>query len=434
MQTTNQLLPNGERLLLTPLKDAQSITIFITVPHGSRHETPEQAGLAHFFEHMVFKGGKKYPTAAAISQALDRYGAEYNAYTDVEQTAFYAKIAADQADVALDVISDYLQNAHLDPEEIDRERGVILEEYKMYWDRPADRAEMFINPLIWGETNVGRPVIGEPERIKQFTREDFIAWRDTMYQADKVVISAAGKIPTDFAKKVEAAFGGLPATKKPIQAEPAKLLESGPTVKFDVRPGDQISLVLAYPGCSLKDEDRWVQRVLRTIMGVSMSSRLFTQIRERRGLCYSIRMVDQILTDVGLIGVTAGLDAGRIDEALTAILHELEGIAAKAPSADELLRAKEFIKGATILSLEDSSTIAQMKANQWMYEGELRSIEEQFAKIDAVTAEEVTRLARQLFVPNRQGLVLVGPAVDEGKIKQIIKSSATVNKTNQTTL
>lgn len=417
MQTTSSSLPNGERLLLTPLSDAQSITIFISVPHGSRHETPAQAGLAHFYEHMVFKGAKKYPTAAAISQALDRYGAEYNAFTDTEQTAFYAKIATDQANVALDVISDYLQHATLDAAELDRERGVILEEYKMYWDIPDQRAQLHIGPLVFGETAVGRPVIGDPERIKQFTRDDFVAWRDTMYRADAVTVSVAGAIPDGFAKRIEDAFGALPTGKTALQPETATLLTGGPKIKIDVRDGDQTQLVMGFPGCAIKDDERWIQRVLRTIMGVSMSSRLFTEIRERRGLCYTIRMSDQMLTDTGMVAVTAGLDAKRLHEALPAIQTELHKIATEAPSADELERAKEFIKGSTILSLEDSSTIAQMKANQWMYEHELTTLEERFAKIDAVTSEHITALAAKLFVPEKLGLVLVGPPVDESAVR-----------------
>jgi len=417
MQTTSTSLPNGERLLLTPVADAQSTTLFVTVPHGSRHETPQQAGLAHFYEHMVFKGAKKYPNAAAISQALDRYGAEYNAFTDTEQTAFYAKIATKHADVAVDVISDYLQYATIDQDELDRERGVILEEYKMYWDIPDQRAQLHIGPMIFGDTAVGRPVIGDPEQIKQFTRDDFIAWRENMYRSDAVVISVAGAIPDGYAARIEQAFGALPTSKSQVQSPPAALITGGPKIKIDVREGDQTQLVLAFPGCSVKDDDRWTQRVLRTLMGVSMSSRLFTQIRERRGLCYSIRMVDQIFTDTGMIAVTAGLDAKRLHEALPAIQHELQEIAATPPLADELERAKEFIKGSTTLSLEDSSTIAQLRANQWMYEHELTSIEERFAKIDAVTAEQITALAAKLFVPEKLGLVLVGPKVDESDVR-----------------
>lgn len=417
MHTSQSKLSNGERLLLTPIADAKSITIFVTVPHGSRHETKEQSGLAHFYEHMVFKGAKKYPTAAAISQALDRYGAEYNAFTDTEQTAYYAKIAVDRADVALDVISDYLQHATIDQAELDRERGVILEELKMYWDLPDQRAHMQIGPIIYGDTPVGRTVGGDPERVKKFTRDDFITWRDSMYKADAVVISVAGAIPEGFSKKIEDAFGSLPKGKTALKPEIAQLITAGPTIKIDVRKGDQTQLVLAYPGCSVADEERWTQRVLRTIMGVSMSSRLFTQLRERRGLCYSIRMIDQILSDTGMIAVAAGLDSKRLKEALPAIAHELHLIATKKPSADELERAKEFIKGSTILSLEDSSTIAQLRANQLLYEHELTSIEERFAKIDAVTAADVTALAAKLFVSDRLGLVLVGPKVDETSVR-----------------
>lgn len=420
MKTAVHHLANGATLLVTPVAEAQSVTLFVTVPHGSRHETPAQAGLAHFFEHMVFKGGKKYPTPDAISHALDQYGAIYNAFTDNEQTGYYAKIATAHFDTALDVISDYLTNAALREEDINRERGVILEEYKMYWDVPESRAEQQIGPLVFGQTNLGREIIGDPAVIKKVTRKDFLDWQKSYYGADRVVISVAGGVPPKLEEKIKAAFSALPA-KTPVVMTPPELITQGPTVLMDARPGEQTQLVMGWPGLKAQDRRLWIQKVLQTIMGVSMSSRLFSELREKRGLCYTIRMGGQSFSDTGIIDVTAGLDKDRLPEALEAIWAELKKISQTPPPAAELTKAKEFIKGSTILTLEDSTSVAHLRANQWLFEGKIDSLEERFAKIEAVTKDEVRDLAAELFTADKLGLVLVGPKQNTDKLIKILK-------------
>lgn len=419
MKTSISTLSNGATLILSPEADAQSSTIFFSVPHGSRHETDAQAGLAHFFEHMVFKGGRKYPTPESISQTLDQYGTEYNAFTDIQQTAFYAKIATEHLDVALDVISDYLQYPKLEPGDIEREKGVILEEYNMYWDQPEGRADMQFTQLLFGQSALGRPVIGTKEAIKSFKKEDFVNWHQQFYGASKMVISVAGGVPDNFVQQVERVLAGLPAGGVVTMDAPGQKA-AGTQILMDERPGEQIKLSLGCEATAITDERYWAQRVLRTIMGSSMSSRLFMEIREKRGLCYTISMSDQALTDTGMLAIDAGLDMSRINEAVSAIWAELKKIATTPPSADELRRAKELMKGATILSLENSASVARMWANQWLFEGKLTPLEERFAKVEAVTAEQVTELAAELFKPERMVLVMVGPKQDTEALKKIL--------------
>lgn len=409
-------------MLITPQAEAQSTTLLVTVPHGSRHETDQQAGLAHFFEHLVFKGAKKYPTPEAIAQALDNYGAEYNAFTDFEQTAYYAKIATSHFDVALDVIADYLQYPKLQTEDIERERGVILEEYNMYWDVPEHRADMQINPIIFGPTPLGRTIIGTKETIKALRREDLVAWREAMYGADRVVISVAGQIPNNLEQQIDQSFQDLPAPQK-VKLVPPQNLQTGPKFLMDTRPAEQIQLVMAFEALKANHPLNLTQRVLRVLMGASMSSRLFTEIREKRGLCYSIRMEDQAFSDTGIILVSAGLDQSKIDQAVQAIWEELKKIATQPPPVAELTRAKEFIKGATTLSLEDSAAVARLTASQLLFEGKVTPVEERFAQIDAVTAKAVTQLASELFQAKKLGMVMVGPEQDITKLRQIFVPS-----------
>jgi len=421
MNTTTTKLKNGVTLLLTPMKEAKSTTLFVTVPHGSRHETKEQAGLAHFFEHMVFKGGKKYPTPEAISQTLDSIGADYNAFTDFQQTAYYARVAAQHFDVALDVISDYLQFAQLRQSDIDRERGVILEEYNMYWDMPDARADMQFPQLIFGDTPLGRPIIGVKERIKAFKKKDFSDWYAKKYSAEKVVISIAGAIPKDIEKTITQKFAHLP-TGQTVPMEGVELLTTGPKIVMDERPGEQIRLILGFEAKSSLDDDIWVQLVMRNIMGSSMSSRLFSEIREKRGLCYSISMQNQAFTDVGLIAVESGLDSSRIEEAVTAIWAELKKITKTAPTDEEISRAKEFIKSTTILGLESTSAVARYKASQHLFEGGVTPLEERFKRIDAVSKQQVKDISAELFQPSKMGLVMVGPKQDVKAIGQIFNT------------
>ena len=418
MHTEVETLTSGSKLLLTPIDDSNSITLLCAVPVGSRHENPAEAGLAHFFEHMVFKGGQKYRTAQSISETLDGCGAKFNAFTDTEVTAYYIKIAACYAEVAIDVLSDIVLHARFPMAETEREKGVVLEEYKMYWDMPDARADMQIGPLIFGSAAVGRPVIGIPQTIKTFTPADLRRWR-RHYGAERFVISAAGQLPRGFSKKIAQSFGGLPPADQ-LPADQLQIWSDGPRWHMDARPGEQTQLVMGWPSLSLTDERRWAMRLLRTILGGYASSRLFTEIREKRGLCYTIRAVEQSYVDTGIFGVTAGLDASRLTEALTAIWQEVGRLSERLVGEAELTRAREYLKGSMAIDLEGSYSQAWWRAEQWLTDGKLMSFDQINERLSAVRPADIRSLARDFLHANGLGLVLVGPDTSLDKLKSII--------------
>lgn len=418
MHTERSTLPSGLTILETPLADAVSFSIIVAVPVGSRHEQPAEAGLAHFFEHMVFKGGAKYKTATVISETLDQYGAQFNAFTDVEMTAFYVKIAAAHWDVAVDVLADILQHAQFPEAELEREKGVVLEEYKMYWDMPDARADMQIGPAVFGSAAVGRPVIGEPSTIKSFTRDSLVGWRQK-YAAERMVISVAGKLPAGIRSKLASAFAKL-AVAEPLPTETVIPLSDGPKWVMDARKGEQTQLILGWPGLKATDDRSWTLHLLRTVLGGFASSRLFTEIREKRGLCYSVRAFEQSFMDVGLWGISAGLDAARLPEALEAIWKEVDKIAAEPVGVAELNRAKEYIKGTTVLGLESPYSVAWWRTQQWLTEGKLYDLPTVFKRVDEVTAAQVQNLACDLMPLDRLGVVLVGPKTPTTRLAKIL--------------
>lgn len=418
MQTERTTLENGSTLLLTPMADASSVTLLCAVPVGSRHETPAEAGLAHFFEHMAFKGGKKYRNARAVFEALDQYGAQSNAFTDTEVTAYYVKIAPKHLDVAIDVLADMLTEARFPQAEMEKEKGVVIEEHKMYWDMPDARADMQFGPLLFGRAAVGRPVIGEPATIKRFTGDDLRRWR-RHYGASRFMISAAGNLPHGLAKRLTSAFAGLPKTAV-LPTDPVSPWTDGPKWLTDERPGEQTQLVMGWPGIANRDDRRWAMRLLRTILGGYASSRLFTEVRERRGLCYTIRAVDQGYADTGILGITAGLDANRLTEAFSAIWGEVEKMASKPVPPAELDRAREYLKGSAAIGLEGTYSVAWWRADQWLSEGELYDLPHLYRHLDAVSAADIQKLAKELMVTAHLGVVLVGPPVKLDLLKQIV--------------
>jgi len=367
---------------------------------------------------MVFKGGEKYRSMTDISETLDRYGAQFNAFTDTEVTAYHIKIASSHIDVAIDVLSDMLTKARFPQVETDREKGVVLEEHKMYWDMPDARADMQIGPLLFGQAAVGRTVIGIPDTIRSFTPADLRRWRQ-YYGAERFVISAAGNLPTNLNHRLLTAFGDLPPTA-PLPTDPVNPITDGPQWLLDERSGEQIQLVMGWPSLPEKDERRWALRLLRTILGGFASSRLFTEIREKRGLCYTIRAVEQSYVDTGVFGITAGLDANRITEALSAIWGEINRVISTQVTAAELERAREYLKGSTAISLEGTYSQAWWRADQWLSEGKLLSLNDINRHLDTVSAADIKSLAQEIFSPKGLGVVLVGPPVNLDALRSII--------------
>src|SRR3712207_1152243 len=401
-------LPNGLRILTAPMAHAQSVACFVMLAAGSRYETRETNGIAHFAEHMFFKGTENRPTAKDIAGEIDSIGGEFNAFTGKEYTGYYVKCAAEHRDVALDVLLDMLRHSKFDPEEIEREKGVIVEEMNMYFDTPRDYLEGVYDELLYGDQPLGWDIIGTKETIRAATRQTFTDYLDRWYRSSRIVAGAAGAVGDDILPRLEELLGDVRdgSTGDPASVE----WEQGePRVKVHTKQSDQAHVRLGVHSFPIDHPDRYPLSVLATVLGGGMSSRLFSEVRERRGLAYYIYGYNQGYTDTGTLFAQGGVDIARIDEAIRTIVGEFACIAAEPVSADELYKAKSFSKGRLVLSLEDPRGTILFGLRSEVLEGRVREPDEVLAGIDAVTIDDVQRVAREIVRENRLNLAVIGP-------------------------
>lgn len=411
-------LDNGLRVLTSNLDHAQSVTCMVMLAAGSRYETPDTNGIAHFSEHMFFKGTERRPTARDIAGEIDSIGGEFNAFTGKEYTAYYVKCAAEHRDVALDVLGDMLQNSRFDSEEIEREKGVIVEEMNMYFDTPRDYIGGVYENLLYGDQPLGWDIIGRKETVRGATRETFMSYLDRWYKPPRMVVGIAGRIGDDAVERAEALFGDLPsaATEKP---EPARDYETE-RVRVFTKQSDQAHLVLGVPSYPIEHPDRYALQMVATVLGGGMSSRLFTEVRERRGLAYYVFGTNHSYTDAGSLYSQAGVDINRIDEAVTTIASELKKIAAEPVPADELEKARSFTKGRFVLSLESPQGLILFGMRKEVLEGRAPDPEEVLAAVDAVTAEDVQRVAQDVISGEQLRLAVIGPFDDAERFARLL--------------
>ena len=412
------VLDNGLRILTADLPYAQSVTCMIMIAAGSRYETPETNGIAHFSEHMFFKGTERRPDARTIAGEIDAIGGEFNAFTSKESTAYYVKCAAEHRDVALDVLVDMLRNSRFVPEEIDREKGVIVEEMNMYFDTPRDFIGGVYENLLYGDQPLGWDIIGKKETVRGATRETFNAYLDRWYHPTRMVVGLGGRIGDDAVARATELFGDLPRVETG-EPEPAKPYENGRVTVF-MKQSDQAHLILGVPSYPLEHPDRYVLQVLSTVLGGGMSSRLFTEVRERRGLAYYVFGLNHSYTDAGSLYAQAGVDLTRIDEAVTTILAELRTIAADSVPADELEKARNFSKGRFVLQLESPQGLILFGLRREVLEQRVPSLDEVLDGLTAVTAEDVQRVARDLIRDEALRLALIGPFEDAERFEQLL--------------
>jgi predicted Zn-dependent peptidase len=405
-----QTLPNGLRLLTAPMDHAQSVSCFIMLAAGSRYETPDTSGIAHFSEHMFFKGTERRPTARDIGSEVDGIGGEFNAFTGKEYTGYYVRCAGEHRSIAFDVLVDMLRNSKFDPEEIDREMGVIVEEMNMYFDTPRDYISGVYDQLLYGEDQpLGWDIIGRKETVRAATRDTFLGYVDQWYKPSRMIVGVAGKIGGDLQGEIERLLGDLEpaATSEPPRVELARNGE--PRVKIHTKTADQAHLCLGVPSYPLVHPDRYALQILATVLGTGMSSRLFTEVRERRGLAYYVYAVNHSYTDAGSLFSQAGVDIDRIDEAITTIVAELKKITDEAVPSDELEKARNVAKGRFVLQTESPHGLIMFGLRKDVLEGEVAEPEEILAGLDAVTAEDVQRVARDVIGGNGLNLALIGP-------------------------
>ncbi len=403
------VLDNGLRILISTMPHTRSVSVGFFIGVGSRYESEERNGITHFIEHMLFKGTTKRPTSKDISLAIEGIGGVFNASTGRELTTYWAKVAQDHFPVALDVLTDMLLNSKVDEEEMEKERGVIIEEINMNLDHPADWVHQLATELIWPDHPLGRDQAGTKESVSGLTRAMMRDYLKDHYQPANSVLAIAGNIEHDEAVKEIAAQLGDWGKKRRRSFLPMEQTQDGARVKVEHRPSQQAHLCLVMPGIPLSHEDRYNLSLLNTILGQGMSSRLFLEVREKRGLAYSVYSYVSLLQDTGLIGVHAGVDVQQIDAALEAILAELGTARQELVGDEELTKAKEFTKGRLLLQMEDSFAVASWVGRQELLEERVLSVDEVLEAVDAVTAEDVQRVAQALFLEGGLNLAVVGP-------------------------
>ncbi len=414
-------LKNGLRIITIPQKSTQAVTALILVGTGSKYETKENNGISHFLEHMYFKGTKKRPTPLAVVETLDKIGGIYNAFTGEEYTGYFAKVAVSYTELALDWISDIYLNSLLPKKEIKKERGVIIEEINMYYDHPMFYIGILWNQLIYGDQPAGRPLFGTKENIIKMTQQELLNYMKNQYVASNTIVCLAGKIKEKEAiSKVKKYFSKI-STKK-SKAKPSVIeKQNKPQILLQPKKTDQAHLALGVRAYNLFHPQKFAQEILGVILGGMMSSRLFIEVREKLGIAYYIKTNIDSNPDTGHLTTQAGVDNKNVERAISVILREYRKISQKRIPAKELKKAKEYIKGKTALELESSDAQAAFYAGQELLENKILTSEEIFKKIDKVSINDILKVAKDIFQPQKLNLALIGPFKDKEKFEKLLK-------------
>ncbi len=412
-------LGNGLRVLLAPMPQATSVTCMIMLAAGSRYETRETNGNAHFSEHMFFKGTERRPTARDIGTEVDGIGGEFNAFTGKEYTGYYVKCAAEFRDTALDVLVDMLRNSKFAADEIEREKGVIVEEMNMYYDTPRDFIGGVYEELLYGDQPLGWDIIGRKETIRAADRDTFLGYTGRWYKPERMVVGLGGNVGGDSVAKIEELLGDLPTadTGEPAHAE---VQANGPRVKIHHKQSDQAHVCVGVPSYPLDHPDRYSLQLLATVLGTGMSSRLFTEVRERRGLAYYVFGINHSYTDAGSLYSQAGVDINRADEAVETIVRELQRIVDEPVGSAELEKSRNLAKGRFLLQLENPQGMIMFGLRREVLEGEAVEPREVQKGLDAVTAEDIQRVAKNVIGGHGINLALIGPFEDAEKFEALL--------------
>ncbi|MBF8250122.1 MAG: processing protease [Candidatus Levybacteria bacterium] len=403
-------MTNGLRVLTIPMPSFESATVMVMVGAGSRYETKLNSGISHFLEHMAFKGTEKRPTAMEISSLIDGMGGEFNASTGKEVTAFYIKSAADKVELSLDVLSDMLKNSKLDSAEIEKEKGVIAEEINMYEDSPMRNIGDVYERLTYGDTPLGWNIAGEKDIVRKITREDFLSYMKTLYSPHNMTIVFAGGI--DSKKAVELAekyLGGMQRFDT-LRYDLYQEKQTKPEFFLKTKKTEQVHIAIGFKTVKSDHPDKYPLEVLASILGGGMSSRLFHEVREKRGLGYYVGTSAESYQDAGSFVTTAGIDPKRVKEAIKIMLEEHKKIQNSKfrIQNSELKKAKEFLKGHMVLGLENSRSVAYYYAAQELLEKEIDNPDQIMRKIDAVTVEQIEKAAKKYFVEAGLNMAIIG--------------------------
>lgn len=426
MDYKKKTLENGLRVLTIPMPSVKSVTVLLMVGAGSRFEEKNINGISHFLEHMAFKGTQKRPNALAISSLIDGIGGEFNAFTSKDHTGYYIKAAAKHLLLLIDVLSDMLLHSKFDSEEIEKERGVIIEEINMYEDTPMRKVGDIYENLLYGDTKLGRDIAGRKEVIRSVKREDFVSYIDRFYGPSNTLITVSGAVDTNgntsenVYKYVDKYLGEW-KPKPVVQPDLMKDFQEKPELLVHFKDTQQAHLCLGFRSYPLADVSRYKLGVLTAILGGGMSSRLFIQVRERRGLAYYVRSMTEEYVDVGNFVTQAGVDVVRIEDAIKVSLEQFAKIKEEKVKTEEIVKAKEYLKGRFALELEDSRNVAALFATDEILEGKIRVPEDIIKEIDKVTIDDIQDTAREIFRKETLNLSIIGPYKEDERFRKLLK-------------
>ncbi|MGD9128883.1 MAG: pitrilysin family protein [Candidatus Woesebacteria bacterium] len=425
-------LKSGLKVIRIPMNSIESLTVLALVNTGSRYEKEKQEGIAHFLEHMIFKGSEKYPDAQTLATAVDSVGANFNAFTSKEYMGFYVKAAAKHSELALDVISDMLLKPKLRQADIEREKKVIIEELNMYVDNPSHHVANLFDNMVYRGSGLSHDIVGRKETIMSFKTNDFQNFLNQFFGLANTVLILSGKKSlvenNKILEELDKFFSKTPdfRTTQDKNLDIGKFLSENPIsvdkLHLEYRKTEQAHFVMGWPAIKRKSKKRYALTLLSVILGGNMSSRLFSELREKRGLCYYINSDIDQFHDGGVFGASAGVDVSRVEEAIKLAIAEFAAIAdgSKAISDKELRKAKDHLLGKMVLGFEDSEAVAQYFGMKQLLMGQIETPDEVLKKVQAVSKEEIEALAKEIVKPAELRLALIGPFKDRGRFENII--------------
>lgn len=409
MHHTKTTLKNGMRVITVPMKDTKSLTLLALFGTGSRYETKKTNGVSHFLEHLFFKGTKSRPCPGDISQALDDVGAEHNAFTAKEYTGYWVKVASRHFPLALDIVSDILLEPLFKQEEIDKERGVIFQEMNMYLDTPRRHVHDIFESLLYGDEALGWEIIGTSQSLRGLGRKDILTYRKSQYVGSNAVLVIAGAFREEEAiERATGAFLSLP-TGNAKSCVSARGKQTQRAIRLEYKKSDQTHLVIGARAYSMFDDHRYAAMLLATMLGGKTSSRLFQEIREKRGLAYTVSAATEQFVDTGYFSVYAGVPHAKAKEVVRRIRDEFRSVCSKGVSPRELQRAKAFWRGQFAISLESSDEIASFYGGRELFYKEIISPDELMEKVERVRVDDIHNAARYIFQQQLLNLAVIGP-------------------------
>jgi predicted Zn-dependent peptidase len=414
-------LPNGVRVVTGPMSGVRSASLIFYYNIGSRYEPAPIAGVSHFLEHMLFKGTEKRPNPMTISEEIESVGGMLNAATGRESTSYWCKVPSTHFELAFDVLADMLRNSTFDATELDKERKVIFEEIRSVQDVPEDLVHDLIDQLVWGDDPVGREIAGSEETVANIDRAGMMEFWFRNYGPERLVVAAGGDIRhEEVVALTERFFGDLQPAGAVDEYTPVTVTQEQKRVQVVNRETEQAHLCVGFPALSYHDERRYAQSTIEAILSAGMSSRLFQEIRERRGLVYSVYGYFRGYEDVGQGVIYAGTDIDRVEETIGAVVGELQKLRDIPVPAEELENSKTLRKGRLLMGLEDSRSVASWVGSQEATYGRIRTPEEVMELIEAVTVEDVQAVADEILREDRLSLTLIGPYKDEDKFGDLL--------------